>query len=74
MTEKKIRYEKPVLTDLTGPEAREAQGMVQATCRLGNEATSVCTIGAGATGTGCANGTSAHGTGGCAAGNTASTS
>jgi len=74
MTEKKIRYEKPVLTDLTGPEAREAHGRIQPTCKLGNTATDLCRIGAGATGTGCANGNSAVGTGGCAAGTTARTS
>ena len=74
MTEKKIHYEKPVLMNLTGSETREAQGMIQATCRLGNTATTVCTIGAGATGTGCASGNSATGTGGCAAGTAARTS
>lgn len=44
MTEKKIRYEKPVLTDLTGPEVRKAQG-VAARCRTGNTNPNQCNTG-----------------------------
>jgi hypothetical protein len=59
MTEKKIRYEKPVLTDLTGPEVCKAQGGAKQ-CMIGNQNIYICNNGAGATGDGCLAGNSAR--------------
>jgi hypothetical protein len=70
MTAKKIRYEKPVLMNLTGSEICEAQGGGGAkNCRLGNVAASNCGVGNTAPSSTCSKGNT-NTTGSCATGGT----
>jgi hypothetical protein len=67
MTAKKIRYEKPVLMNLTGSEICEAQGGGR-TCRTGNMASN-CGAGNAAFSSTCSKG-NRNTTGSCATGGT----